>query len=657
MTIKLRLTLATIVVFVVGVCGLSLDAMRLLRAELEQQVGNQQSSAAAFVAAYVESELAARIGVLQRIAEELPQGAVRRKDAFQGLLAARYDEWGVFSGGIALSAYDGRIVAEAPKVSGRVGRRFLELEHIHEALETGRTSVGVTKNDRVVGSPIVGIALPIRDERGQVVGALSGITELGVSGFMREVLGARYGETGGYLLVSPQAQMVIAASDPARVLEPLPEKGRIPLIDRFAEGYEGAGVLTNLKGVEELVAAKRVPTAGWYVVALQTSAEAFAPIREVQQRMLLASLAMVLAIGLAIRWVLSRVFAPLSETTTLITAMSSSEGNLRPLGENRQDEIGALVNSFNRLVRKIQSREHELEKSEAKFRSLFERNTCPMLLIDPLRGRFVGANEAAVAFYGYPKEQLVGMSTSDVLSLSPEDVFNEGVRAVRLESDAYYYVHRLASGELRHVEVHLTPIEEDGRIVLFSIIHDITPRRRAEEELVRLAQTDLLTGVFSRRHFLASGEREWARLARYGGCLSCFMIDVDYFKRINDTHGHRAGDLVLERLGEVFKATLREIDVIGRMGGEEFAVILPETEEGAALLVAERLRRAVETTGVAMEQGAPLSVTMSIGVATVCNAAEINLEALLGQADRALYSAKRGGRNRVVLFTPPDLAS
>ena len=164
-----------------------------------------------------------------------------------------------------------------------------------------------------------------------------------------------------------------------------------------------------------------------------------------------------------------------------------------------------------------------------------------------------------------------------------------------------------------------------------------------------MVETDLLTGVANRRHFMAMAEKELARFVRYGGYLSVFMMDLDFFKQINDTHGHHAGDVVLAKVAEVFKATLREIDVIGRLGGEEFAVILPQTDNEMARVVAERLRQTVEQTEIPMERGLPLHVTLSIGVATVRDTV-INIDTLLGQADRALYQAKNAGRNRVGWF-------
>lgn len=655
MTLKSRLTLTMLGVFLLSLWLLSLYTTRMLRLDIEQQLGEQQSSTAAFVAAYVENELVVRIQALERIASALEPALMTRETALQRFLEQHYDPRGVFNNGMNISRFDGWVIAEVPLATGRVGQNFLDQDYINDTLDTGKFSVASPVIDRATGRTIIGIAVAIRDTRGQVIGVVSGITQLGVPGFMDRVLENRYGKSGGYLLVSPQAKMIVAASDKNRILEPLPEKGQIPLIDRFVDGYEGAGVLISPHGVEELVAAKGVPTAGWYVVTLLPAAEAFAPIREMQRHMLLATLALTFLVAILVWWVVRRQLSPLTRTTQALTAMSSAEGVLEPLTERRSDEIGQWISSFNHLIEVIRHRESALERSEANFRHFFEKNSCVMLLIDPLQGKIVGANAAAAKFYGYSPAQLIGMSTNEINGMSQEGVFDEGVRVVCGQSESFQFVHRLASGELKEVEVHLTPIESDGSVVLFSIIHDITARREVEQDLLRMVETDLLTGVANRRHFMAVAEKELARFVRYGGYLSVFMMDLDFFKQINDTHGHHAGDVVLAKVAEVFKATLREIDVIGRLGGEEFAVILPQTDNEMARVVAERLRQTVEQTEIPMERGLPLRVTLSIGVATVCDTV-INIDTLLGQADRALYQAKNAGRNRIGWFEslPPS---
>jgi len=165
------------------------------------------------------------------------------------------------------------------------------------------------------------------------------------------------------------------------------------------------------------------------------------------------------------------------------------------------------------------------------------------------------------------------------------------------------------------------------------------------EELKRLASTDGLTELTNRRTLFEFLGTEVSRVRRYGGTLSLLMIDIDHFKRVNDTWGHAAGDTVLRNIAQLIRLALRDVDIAGRYGGEEFVVLLPETEIDGALQIAERLRLSVAGTPVPQESGPLIPVTISVGVGQL--AAEESGESLLSRADQAMYRAKNNGRDRV----------
>ena len=173
-----------------------------------------------------------------------------------------------------------------------------------------------------------------------------------------------------------------------------------------------------------------------------------------------------------------------------------------------------------------------------------------------------------------------------------------------------------------------------------------------KRELEQLAHTDVLTGLANRRQFIISANNELSRHDRYGYVTSLIMFDLDHFKQINDRYGHEGGDAVLRAIGSSLVGLIRRVDLLARIGGEEFAVLLPEQGQDVALVSAERLRAAVQALEVTTSAHGSCRFTASFGVAQHVEGE--SLDALMNRADVALYEAKTNGRNRVVVATPPE---
>ncbi len=189
----------------------------------------------------------------------------------------------------------------------------------------------------------------------------------------------------------------------------------------------------------------------------------------------------------------------------------------------------------------------------------------------------------------------------------------------------------------------------EGAVVQLQTI--MQENEQTRQQLEHLATTDGLTELFNRRHFMPLADAEIIRAHRYERPICVALADLDWFKRINDSQGHAAGDQALQAVAAVFRETLRQCDQVCRYGGEEFAFVFPETTLEDALFLAERLRKNVAENAVELADGSRLHFTLSLGLA---DASYCSLDAALKRADEALYAAKEGGRNRVVMVSSAD---
>lgn len=264
--------------------------------------------------------------------------------------------------------------------------------------------------------------------------------------------------------------------------------------------------------------------------------------------------------------------------------------------------------------------------------------------------RIFDANETACQTLGYSKSELQGLNVSDVDAIFPVDKWHQHWRELKQKGSLRFEsLHKTRDGKTFPVEIVANHFFYNDMEYNCAFVRDITQLKNLENDLRKQAQIDYLTGVSNRGHFMAQTEQELSRAIRYENPLSLLMLDIDFFKQINDRHGHKVGDTVLRTLAELTRQTLREVDVIGRIGGEEFAILLPETGNEEAVEAAERLKNAIADQKVPLAGGLPLKFTVSIGVVSLVSRTD-NIDVLLDMADQALYEAKNSGRNKVCVF-------
>lgn len=321
----------------------------------------------------------------------------------------------------------------------------------------------------------------------------------------------------------------------------------------------------------------------------------------------------------------------------------------------RRQALNRLAEANHSLEQRVLDRTEALRLSEARARMFM--NTAPdaVVIIDD-SDRIVEFNGAAESMFGYRAEEILGQPLTTLIPPAAEGVAlvpHPGALMEEVMQRAQAYGHGrevmalTRSGRQFPVEVTVGSPPDPAIGLHVGIIRDISERKRIDEALQLLATTDGLTGVLNRRAFTGELDILVGRARRHGDALALLMLDADRFKTINDTWGHPTGDRVLKALTGITREVLRSTDLLGRLGGEEFGIALPQTPGEGARQLAERLQEEIRRGRVLSDQGEEIRFSVSMGL--VMLAPGEDMESLMRRGDEALYQAKSQGRDQVVV--------
>lgn len=278
------------------------------------------------------------------------------------------------------------------------------------------------------------------------------------------------------------------------------------------------------------------------------------------------------------------------------------------------------------------------------------------LFIKDRAGKYIDCNQAFTDFLSFSREEIIGKSAYDIWSKNEADMFHAQDEALFEQGGIQIYETNITSSKgVTHIVQFHKQIFTDaaGETAGFlGVIFDITEKKELECSLKKQAVVDELTGLANRRDGMAKLEAMHKHSARKKQPYCLAMIDMDFFKQINDQYGHHTGDEVLKEFADLTKKVLRHDDICFRYGGEEFVAILPETELIDGFAVAERLRKTWDHKWVAKSEFRPLHPTISIGI-TQYDRSSISYKQLLQLSDEALYAAKSSGKNCSICAQPP----
>lgn len=318
-------------------------------------------------------------------------------------------------------------------------------------------------------------------------------------------------------------------------------------------------------------------------------------------------------------------------------------------------EIGT-IGFFHDISNRLALQNH-LAESEAKFRTLFETARDAIFSVDE-DGLILMANRAAKDVFEYPGQEITGLDVRRLLGSGQEAAWEVLARYASRSESGKYVESSGVSRSGKKIPFHISVSENvsGGKRTYTVIMRDVSQIKAYEEDLQILANTDSLTRLFNRRQLYPILQNELDRAVRKKVPFAVLLIDIDHFKKLNDTYGHAGGDLLLAGFADKMRAAFRQMDSAFRFGGEEFLLLLPETTAQEAMVPAERFRQRIADSRFPMPPGGqPVSVTISVGIAAYRDGD--TPDDVIRHADLAMYAAKSGGRNRVAdydLLTHPE---
>ena len=650
-SLKTRLVLSTLAIFVLGVVVLSIIAGRLLQADIQLLLSEQQFSTVTTAASGLNENFQTRFEELAINAKNLAPDLLHNQKRLQRHVESLSELQNLFNGGIWVARKDGVIVAEYPHKIHRIGHNYADRDYMATVLQTGVPAVGSPVIGHSYKSPLFGMATPIFDTHGKVIGALVGITFLADHNFLDTISNGQYGKTGGYILVAPQARRVVTASDKRRIMEILPAPGVNRYVDRNIAGYEGTSVLTNARGEEQLASVKKIPAAGWYILLGTPINEAFEPIRNLQHRLATASLLLIITAALVTWWVLQHQLQPLVATANAMVTLSNSQRIPPPLPVLSDDELGRLTDGFNRLIELWTQRERALTDGKEKLElaaSVFT-HAIEGIFITNASNHIIDVNDAFVRITGYQRDELLGQ-TPRVFSSALHDsaFFQDMWQSLNQKGQWVGEIWNRRKNGALYAALQTIAVVRDaqGHVHSYlSLFSDITERKQHEKQLEHIAHFDALTDLPNRVLLTDRLQQAMHEAMQTERPLGVVYLDLDGFKEINDRFGHDVGDQVLVTLADRMHLCLEEGDTLARIGGDEFVAVLSNfSEQGTSLPRVEKLQQAAAQPVLVGEY--VVQVSASLGITFFPQAQNIDGDQLLRQADQAMYQAKLAGKNR-----------
>ncbi|WP_164521479.1 PAS domain S-box protein [Iodobacter ciconiae] len=473
-----------LLLFVVTILLLTFYAKRIFQKEMQHLVSNQQLSSANIIANDIDHHLKEGINALNHFTIKVTPQSLKTPQALQIELENQSVLQELFNTGCYLSIPANKLPIPSLSLARRPITYTLYQSSVTQAMRQGISTVSLPQTDNLQQAPIFVITVPVRNDYGQVIATLSGVINLHKPNFIDEKIKNHNGKTGSYALIAPKQRLIIAASDKNLTMKPSFSISASHILELFMQGEEQSGTFINALHTEVLVSVKKVAVTGWYVAATLPTVEAFFPVKQAVEHILLVTLSMTLLASLLIAWILKQQLSPLHTAVQRLNSMAVSDASPCPLPITRNDEIGQLLNSFNLLLAALGKREDALKQSESFIRAITENIPSMLAYWTPdLHCAF--ANKAYCEWFDHSAAQINDIAMQDLLG--PE-----------LFQTIQHYVHGALAGKEQHYE--RTLLKPDGKTIyllaqyiphlqageiqgFFVLLTDITTIKQGQEQL------------------------------------------------------------------------------------------------------------------------------------------------------------------------------
>jgi diguanylate cyclase (GGDEF)-like protein/PAS domain S-box-containing protein len=646
-SLKTKFALGGGVLMLVFSLAFSIWTLRLLETEVRTSVTDAQRALVRSTAIDIDEKILLRRDAMATIAVLLSQAAPAPGLAMEAFFKPRPVLEKMFDA-VLVADESGRIVYDHPRraADASAGASVAGSDYFKQVMGGALLVISPPQKAPAGDEPFVVFAAPLRSPEGKTTGALICVLNLIHGNFLGNLGKVRIGDSGYFVLADTGEQPVFVMHGRKElIMTPLPDGRNGPVMTRALQGFDGVVEGHDLTGVQTLRSFIPLRSVPWILVADYPTSEAFAGLRERQREVLLVATGL-FAAGALLAWLMAGwLLRPLARLRSQMDAHALDPGLAMPSGGFGSAELAALVVAYNAQAASRREFEERLKASERRMRNIADNLPALIAHVDK-EERYTFLNATFKTWLGFDRATAVGRRLSEVFDPAVYESRREIIRRcmagerVTFEMEADTLVGR------KMLQITYVPdIGPDGTVAgFYTLSIEVTALMDTQSQLAKMVRSDALTGLPNRYQFNETLPLALARCTRSGQSMALMFLDIDYFKHINDTLGHAAGDLMLEEFARRVRQCVRETDTVARLGGDEFVVILEGLHNGAeSNLVADKILKEMKRPFDL--DGHTLLATTSIGIACHAGKEAIAPEELLARADAALYRAKADGRN------------